>query len=274
MKKIVTIIVFFLLLMGTNSCEEKIDVPLSTAAPRLVIDAAIKWTKGTLGKEQKIKLSTTTNFYSNIIPVVSGAVVFITDADNTVFNFIETPGTGEYICTDFNPVINGTYVLTVIHNGQTYTAEETLKPVVSIERIEQVNDSGFTGDDIIIKIFFTDDGTRNDFYLFKFKLATKPMPSYGVEKDEFFQGNEIFGLYADENLEAGQNLEISMGGISERYYNYMNILLSISGGNAGSPFSSPPATVRGNIVNTTNDKNYALGYFSLAEVDVMNYIVE
>lgn len=274
MKKVFTYIFFLLLLVFTNSCEEKVDIPLDTAPPRLVIDAAIKWTKGTIGNEQKIKLSTTTNFYSNVIPTISGAVVFITDADGTVFNFIETTGTGEYICSDFNPVLNGDYVLTVIHNGETYTATETLKPVNPIDSIQQINDSGFTGDDIIIKVFFTDNGTRDDFYLFKFKSTDKPMPSYGVEKDEFFQGNQIFGIYADENLEAGQNLEISINGISERYYNYMNILLSISGGNAGSPFSSPPAKVRGNIINTTNDDNYALGYFSLAEVDTVNYIIE
>lgn len=262
------------MLIATNSCEEKVDVPLTTAPPRLVIDAAIKWTKGTLGKEQKIKLSTTTNFYSNVIPTISGAVVFITDADGTVFNFIETPGTGEYVCSNFDPVLNGEYVLTVIHNGETYTATETLKPVVPIDNIEQVNESGFSGNDIIIKTFFTDEGSRDDFYLLKFNLEDKPMPSYGVEKDEFFQGNQIFGIFADQNLKAGQNLEISINGISERYYNYMNILLSISGGNAGSPFQSPPATVRGNIVNTTNENNYALGYFTLSEVAMVNYIIQ
>lgn len=262
------------MILSSISCEEKIDVPLDTAPPKLVIDASIKWVKGTIGNEQKIKLSTTTSFYSNTIPVVSGATVFITDADNTVFNFIETPGTGEYLCSNFQPVLNGDYVLTVIHDGETYTAAETLKPVVPIDHIQQINDSGFSGDDIIIKVFFTDDGTRDDFYLFRFMLSENVVPNYAVEKDEFFQGNQIFGIFADENLKTGQNLEISINGISERYYNYMNILLSISGGNTGSPFASPPATVRGNIINTTNENNYALGYFSLSEVDYMNYVVE
>jgi hypothetical protein len=32
--------------------------------------------------------------------------------------------TGEYICTNFNPVINEVYVLTVVHNGPTYTATD------------------------------------------------------------------------------------------------------------------------------------------------------
>jgi hypothetical protein len=41
----------------------------------------------------------------------------------------------------------------------------------------------------------------------------------------------------------------------------MSILVSIAGNSGGDP-SSPPATVRGNIVNTTDSANYPLGYFS------------
>ena len=68
-----------------QSCEEVIHVDLDTAPPRLVIDAAINWQKGTIGNEQKIILSTTTGFYSNVIPKVSGATVAVKDSQN--FNF-------------------------------------------------------------------------------------------------------------------------------------------------------------------------------------------
>ena len=54
----------------------------------------------------------------------------------------------------------------------------------------------------------------------------------------------------------------------------MSILVSIAGSNNGSPFQSPPATVRGNIINNTNFDNYALGYFSVSEVDTQNYVVQ
>ncbi len=50
----------------------------------------------------------------------------------------------------------------------------------------------------------------------------------------------------------------------------MSVLVSIAGNNGGGPFQSPPATVRGNIINTTNSANYPLGYFSLSEVDIRN----
>jgi hypothetical protein len=54
----------------------------------------------------------------------------------------------------------------------------------------------------------------------------------------------------------------------------MNILLSVAGNTGGSPFQSPPATVRGNIINTTNFDNYALGYFRLSETDSASYVIE
>ena len=64
MKKYTLILVLFLT-FGLVSCEEVIDVDLDTAAPRLVIDASLKWEKGTDGSTQKIKLTTTTQMVSN-----------------------------------------------------------------------------------------------------------------------------------------------------------------------------------------------------------------
>lgn len=120
------------------SCEDVIEVDLNTAKPRLVIDAAIKWEKGTDGAYQKIKLSTTTAYFNQNIPKVSGATIFVTNESNIVFEFLETvPNSGEYICTNFIPVLEATYTLTVIQYGIKYTAIEKLKSVVPIDKIEQ-----------------------------------------------------------------------------------------------------------------------------------------
>lgn len=256
------------------SCEDVVDVDLQTAPPKLVIDANIKWEKGTLGNEQKIKLTTTTDYYSSVIPKVSGATVFITNSISTVFNFIETPNTGEYICTDFVPVINETYTLTVISKGQTYTASEKLYATPEINRIEQKIFSGFDGEQIQVKFFYDDNGAEDNFYLIGFKNNTIPFPEYGTASDEFFQGNEMFGFYTDEDLIAGNVLKLSLQGISERYFNYMNKLLNIAGTNGGNPFAAPPSSLRGNIKNQTIRENYPLGYFSLGETDSDAYTIE
>ncbi|WP_338376606.1 DUF4249 domain-containing protein [uncultured Flavobacterium sp.] len=271
----VTTFIILLVLMALSfvSCEDVVDVDLDTANPNLVIEASILWKKGTNGNEQKIKLSTTTDYYSNVIPLVSGATVFITDSSNT-YNFIENPGTGEYICGNFNPIINETYVLTVIANGETYIATEKLKAVPTIDTVQQDDEGGFLGDEIEVKFFYQDNGLTNDFYLIQFNSNFSLLPEYDVTNDEFFQGNQMFGLYTNEDMKPSDVLTFTLHGISERYYNYLNVLLGISGGNGGSPFNTPPATVRGNFVNQTNSDNFAFGYFSLSEIDTKTYIIQ
>ena len=273
MKKI-HFITLILLAMAFTNCEDVIDVDLNDAEPRLVIDASIKWVKGTPGNDQMIRLSTTTGYFNDVIPYVSGATIVVTDENNNTFNFIEDPDTGDYYCSDFIPVLNANYSIIVSLNGETYTANEILKPVPDIDFIEQSNDGGFTGEDIEIKAYFTDNGATDDFYLFGFIPSYAAIPTYDVAEDEFFQGNQIFGLFSSEDLSSEDDVDIFIAGISERYYNYLNILISIAGSNGGSPFQSPPATVRGNFVNSTNQDNYALGYFSLSEVVTQNYEVE
>ena len=273
MKKHTLILVLFITL-GLVSCEEVINVDLDTAAPRLVIDASLKWEKGTDGSTQKIKLTTTTGYFDQTIPAVSNATVFVTNSSEQQFDFMEMlPGSGDYICTNFIPTLNENYTLTVIVNGNTYTATEKLMPVPEIDKIEQKDDGGFGGGNIEIKFFYTDNGTTSDFYLSRAQLSRYSIPQYGVSNDKFYQGNQISDIYSNEDIESGDTIDYTLSGISEGYFNYMQVLLSIAGNAGGGPFQSPPATVRGNILNTTDINNYALGFFSVSETASINYMV-
>ncbi|WP_394759746.1 DUF4249 domain-containing protein [Flavobacterium sp.] len=275
MKNLFKYLALITITLFLTSCEDKVDIALDTAEPKLVIDAVIKWQKGTSGNDQKIKLTTTTDYYTNIIPVVSGATVYITNSINTVFNFIETPNTGEYVCTNFIPVVNENYTLTVINNGQTYKATDKLLATPNIDSINQIAVPGVGGTDLIqVKFFYQDNGLENNFYLIGFKNSTKAFTEFGVIRDRFFQGNLMFGFYTDEDLKAGDQLDIYLQGISERYNNYMEKLLNIAATDGGNPFATPPATLRGNITNQTNEQNFPLGYFSLGEVDTDIYTVQ
>jgi len=255
------------LALSLQSCEEVIDLELDTAAPKLVVDASIKWQKGTSGNQQIIRLSTTAPYFDNVIPGVANAVVYITDLAGNSYDFLPTQTTGEYLCTSFLPVLNETYTLTVIHDNQTYTAVETLRGVPMIDEVLLTEDAGFSGEDTEVKVFFTDDDQTTDFYLVTLLVSDQVLPNYQVQNDNFTQGNQSFGLFNIEDLESGDQLQITLAGLSEQYHNYLRILLSIAGGGSGSPFQSPPVTVRGNLVNQTDFDNFALGYFSLSEVD-------
>lgn len=257
-----------------TGCEEVISVDLETAAPRLVIDASIDWVKNTTGNEQKIKLSTTTGYYNPAFPTVSGATIFVTNSAQTVFNFIENPGTGEYICTNFQPVLGATYVLTIALNGATYTATETLINVPNMEpNVVQNNAGGFGGDEVEVLTKFQDNGAQQNFYLYSHQSNRVAFPQYKVENDENDQGNLITMDYSNKDLIPGDIINIKLYGLSKRYYEYFNKLLGASG-NDDSPFATTPTKVRGNIVNQTDSKNFAFGYFRLSEVATINYTIQ
>jgi hypothetical protein len=276
MKKLFFYISILMFAIIFTNCEDVINVNLKNENPKLVIDAVIKWQKGTTGENQKIILSTTSDFYSNDVPPASGATVTITNSTNTVFNFVETPNTGEYLCNNFIPIINETYILEVIHNGQTYTATDKLYATPVIQYVEQksVPPIGGGEDQIQIKFFFQDNGAEDNFYLVGIQNPNYISPDYGVISDEFFQGNIMFGFYANDNLVSGQILPLYLQGISNSYFNYMNKLIAIGSTNNGNPFATPPVTLRGNLINQTNPDNYPLGYFSLGEVDTRDHIVQ
>lgn len=271
MKKLFFTLAILLSVMLTG-CEQAIGFETETAPPKLVVDAAIVWQKGTAGNEQKIKLTTTTNYYNANPPVVSGATVYIKNSSDTTFDFLETPGTGEYVCSTFVPVIGETYTLTVIHDGRTLTATEMLYGVRPIDYVKQETIPGTGENQIEVKAYFTDPALTTDFYMLRFKSTVDVIPDFDVFDDEFFQGNQIFGLYQNEDLKPGHQLDVKIYGISERYMNYMNKLLNIVE-NSG-PFGTPPATLRGNIVNTTNPNDFVLGYFFVSEMDTELYTIE
>ena len=270
-------ILFILLLILFTSCEEVIDVDLRTAEPKLVIDANINWEKGTIGNIQTIKISTTTGYFDNTIPKVSGATVFITNSSNTVFDFIEESGdnlnSGRYTCENFSPQLGETYKLTVTYKGETYTATEKLMPTPDITDIEQQNDLGLNNDQIGLKINFNDIPNQKNYYLMRFETSLNPFSEYEVLDDLFNEGNKMNSLYSHEDLESGSTVDFILYGVSESHHNYMRLLIAASASADGGPFQVTPTVVKGNIINQSNPNEYPFGYFRLGEIDSVNYIV-
>lgn len=271
MKKIIYISFLFLC---TFSCEDVIELDLPTAEPKLVIDASINWLKGTSGNEQEIKLTLSAPYFDTDIPTANGALVTVIDSNNNFFEFNEEGTTGIYKNNTFNPVINEVYNLVILYNEETYVATETLMSVSEIDYIEQINDGGFSGEETEIKAFYTDPENEENYYFFEFISNIPVIPSLEVYKDEFVNGNQIFGFYTEEDLASGDIVTIRNYGISQRFYDFMFILLQQNSEDGGGPFETQPATVRGNCFNQSNPDKFPLGYFRLSEVDEVIYTVE
>lgn len=274
MKLFKRFLILTIALVLTSCQEDVIDVNLSTAPSKLVIDASIDWVKNTSGNEQKVILSTSTGYYNSEFPTVSDAIVFITNSDDIIFNFIETSNSGEYLCTDFIPVIGESYTLTVILNGETYTATETLIGTPEIEdEIIQNNEGGVTGDEMEIQFSFQDDGNQDNYYMTGITSNRRAYPEFNLESDERHQGNMMTQYYSNEDLRQGDELEIKLYGVSKRFFEYFKKII-LATGNDDSPFSTTPTSVRGNIINQTDNSNFPYGYFRLSEIDVRNHTLQ
>ncbi len=271
MKKILSLLsiaIFF------TSCEKVIDIGLTTGETKLVVEASINWYEGTDGTQQKIKLSTTTDYFASEIPAVTDAAVTITNSNGQIFTFAQIATPGTYECADFIPVVNELYTLTIYYENEIYSATERLLDTPLFTHVEQKNDAGFLGNETEVKYFFSDFPNETNQYFIRIDDPYKVIPEYGVLEDRFFQNNEMFSLYYSEDLNPGDTLKCTLNGVTLNYYNYMNVLLQQTGSNNMGPFSTPTSTVRGNVVNQTNFDNFALGYFRLSRTSVEEYIIQ
>lgn len=253
-----------------TSCEDVIDIDLDEAPPRLVVEANINITEVGASQNSWVKLTTTAPFFDNTVPIVDEAIVEITDENNFSYPF-EYYNEGIYHGSFF-PQENIEYTLRIIYKDEIYTATTSLQPTASLEYVQQKNDGGFSGEDIELKAFFTDDGAKDNFYYFT-GYSEKGVVR-NVYSDEFFNGNSFFGYYVVEDLAPGDTVNFALYGIDEAFYNYMFVLLQQSSNQGSGPFETQPATVRGNIKNETNSDNYPLGYFRISEVSTLNYTIQ
>lgn len=259
----------FFLLLVFNSCTEVVEVELQEIEPRLVVEASLLWRKGSPGNEQTIKLSTTAPFFDDQVPPATGAIVSVTDSDGRVYIFDEIAD-GIYKNEIFITSFGNEYELHIEYNEQIYRATEEFIPTPSLEFVEQTNGGGFGGDNTELRVFFTDPGAMDNYYLFRFMHEDLSIQIYD---DEFTNGNLTFAYFTEDDLEPGDEVGFEIQGISRRFYEYMFILRS-QAGSGGGPFQTQPTTVKGNVVNVTDPENFPFGFFRLSEVDYLDYTIE
>lgn len=265
------------------SCEDVINVEVQEGPNRLVVEASLDWEKETVGNNQTIKLSESTPYFDTTtnVSVTNASVKVTNDSDNTEFVF-NHQGNGVYTTSTFIPVIGQSYTLEIIHNNETYTANETMISVTDIQSVTQSREDGFDEEDLEVNVTFTDPVDEENYYLFKFQRRGDLLPFLEDGNDEFVNGNEITWWYEKEEgdgdvgeseaFKPGDIVDISFFGISEDFHNYVRILIEQSEG-AGL-FSTTPVPLRGNCVNTTTPDNYAFGYFRLTQVVKTSYTFE
>ena len=265
MKKLISILYIFILL----GCEKVIELETDFNDKRLVVDAYISKHKDSLNKKAFVKLSETIPYFSNEESMVDNAVVSIEINEKIqVLNYDSQKK--EYI-GDINFVDdNDEFILNIMHNNNNYTSNSRLIKTPKIESVVFGERKSLNKDEVELKITFTDPPEEGNYYLWKFGPKKSGKFDYLPALDKYINGNKFtFSFFIDktEYLQNTDYINIEINGITEDYFNYLNILTSQAGAQNGRPFSTSSSVIKGNVINNTNEENFPLGYFRVYEFD-------
>ncbi|HAI43117.1 MAG TPA: DUF4249 domain-containing protein [Maribacter sp.] len=292
MKRFILIILGFILFI---SCEDVIEVELPENDTRLVVNGVIRVDENQEFLPIEIAVSESSSFFDeNTVASLKSAIIYYgtpnADAPEIlegggISNLAEVePGSGIWVpdpSFDSDQRIRvssieegDVFQLILETENEQFFATTTYVKSVPIDSLEQGDETLFSGDETEVIVTFTDPGESNDFYLLDLDFG-----EFLVTEDEFYQGQTfVFSYFYDNELAINTSsvVNISLLGVDEQFYNYMNQIIVQSGGDQG-PFQTPAATVRGYIINVTgidNDEvvdnversdNFALGYFAIVE---------
>lgn len=286
MKSILKTVSYLSLILIIISCETDVtnDITLVTGPPKLVIQGGLERNIVRPLSVQKIKLTTTNNFLlDDPNPIIENANVSITDGTDTwVFSY---QGDGVYSNSVIKPQIGNSYTITIIWNGDTYVGIDRIKEVPKIENFYTVfeEETLFSSEGYYLRYDTTDPvGVKNYYYRRVFKndeavLLPDPGNSFNlISSDEFFDGQTLKNInFNDEvNFKIGEKGTGQQLGITKEYFDYLFELFTQTG-SSGSAFSGnpPPATIRSNVINTTEPSRRALGFFYTVDVAEDSLIV-
>ncbi len=272
MKTLLNIFFFAAVLMLHSSCEKTVDLDISQTPQKVVVEGLVT----DLASHNFVKVSRTTNFYSTgKTPRVTDATVMVEDSEGNIFNFVHYDGDnadslGFYLPeVPFAGVAGVTYSLSVTVDGNTFTAEDKLRGIVQMDKLEyrinpdEQRDPEDPGRFYEILLFVKEPQETRDYYLFK--CYRNDVLEYANENDIYFSDDELIGenidgislplFYAKDDLAKVEVYSLTRDAFV--YYRDLQKLLS----NDGGLFGTPPANPR------TNISGGALGFFQVSAIE-------
>lgn len=245
------------LLMLTASCEKVIDVNLDSAEKKYVIEGVITNQPGTC----MVLVSQTSDFDDdNAFAGISGATVQLTEQGGATTLLTETT-TGVYQATGISGTSGKTYELSVLVNGETFTAASTMPQQVNMDSIFFTTDNVLGNTRKLVNVQYNDPAvTGNNYRFIQYVNGLKEQEIF-IRNDELTNGNtaitKLRYTSSDEennDITTGDQIKVDMLCIDAAVYKYWYSLNRSATG--GGEMSATPANP------VTNITGGALGYFS------------
>lgn len=266
MKKIIYILSAYIFLF--SACTEPYDTTLESSYVRLVVQASINDEL----KPHQVKLTKSADYFSNTPAIkVKGADITISDGEN-IFNLHEVSD-GIYETDTIAGVPGRTYTLTIISEGNTYTATCYMNFCPSIDSIRfgyyDLSAYDIVDSSASVLLNALEPETPDNYYMWNvYKngvLETDTINEVFFSDDQFINGNYIYDAEVGwlDQVDIGDTVTLEMLSITKEYYDYIYQILSVTDWNMG-PLGGPPANPNGNIVETNDNNNNnddPLGFF-------------
>ncbi|MEO9534251.1 MAG: DUF4249 domain-containing protein [Crocinitomicaceae bacterium] len=253
-------------LMVFISCEKVIDIPLNEADQKVVVEAQLY----DIPYESFVKLSKTGSVYDDGgFEKIIGASVIVSDNMGNTHVFEEQTGEpGLYLDTTFVALPNRLYTLTVVENGNTYSAISTVNSDVTLDSLDYIlNVGGFGQDPNDTSYFtfynFTDNGSEENYYRALTVVNGEIQTPY-LNDDKLFNGNNFRQPFFGDAFGPGDTLTAYLTSMDKPAYTYFVTLESNQ--NSGGPFSATPANP------VTNIEGGAIGFFGVFMTDALTII--
>lgn len=261
---------YLLLILVTFGCEEPTTIETDQTPSQLIIEGLITNEL----KRHNIKVTQTADFYqSGETPRISDAVVTVTDNSNNVIIFNEVSNGNYQPDQPFEGLIGVVYDLSVIVDGQTYTASEELLPVTTIDSLTfalNEDETEETTQDIFSVFLFTlEPQDEENYYLFKFYRNGIWLNGDGDDitvTDDTAVGEAIDGIEAPYFYLKGDTARTEMYSLTRESFVFWSDVASLLESDGG-VFTPLPANPRSNITGG------ALGVFQVSAVDGKDLII-
>lgn len=270
-------LLFALAALSFASCTERIDLELNDQdGRRLVVEGWFTDEE----KQHEVELTWTTSFfYNEAAPRVEGALVNITDGENTWELTESAPGI--YLTPELAGVPSTTYTLNIEVEGETYSASSFMRPVAPIDSLhvrvlDPFEEFGFPGDPYYsVRLWTQELPGLGDHYMWITYVngasVRDTLRELTFIDDEFYDGAYVEDIeidYLDIETEAnpGDTVFIEQYNIGGEAYDIFIGIMNETQWNGGL-FDAPPANVE------TNLSNGALGYWGAASVSTKSTII-
>ncbi|MBK0402791.1 DUF4249 domain-containing protein [Adhaeribacter sp. BT258] len=262
MKNLTYLFSAFLILL-LSGCETVVDLELEQSEPRLSVEAIVTDQQDL--NYVKLAMSGPYGKNTETLPV-RDAQVNLTDNTGEKITFTHQENGLYKPASTFKGIANRLYTLTIIANGQTYTASSLLPEVPQVDTVgyryvETKTDPFSRKDGYYLSLAFQDAPEVNNYYKIDLirngKLLQKDASDILVTDDRLFNGAHVMDE-VNTTFSQGDEVTLNLLSLTKEACEYYRAISALQG--QGGLFGRNPANL------PTNISNGAVGFFSASAV--------